>query len=110
MNPTWMIALGTVIYSLYAWLTFKPELKVSAYLMPIGLSLALIGNLLWILLAKSTQEPAKLIMYGMMWDTMITLSFLLVPMMFFGVRFTLVGGVGCALVVVGLLMMKLGTI
>jgi multidrug transporter EmrE-like cation transporter len=110
MNPTWMIVLGTIIYSLYAWLTFKPELKVSNYLMPFGLGLALIGNLLWILLAKSTHEPAKLIVYGMVWDTMITLSFLLVPMMFFGVRFTLVSGVGCGFVVLGLLMMKLGTV
>jgi len=110
MNPMWMLILGTIVYSAYAWLTFKPELKVSAYLIPIGLSLAVFGNLLWILLARSTHDPAKLIVYGMLWDTMITLAFLLVPMMFFGVRFTAIGGVGCGLVVVGLLMMKLGTV
>lgn len=110
MNPTLMLVLGTVVYSAYAWLTFKPELKVSAYLLPIGLSLAVVGNLLWILLARSTQEPGKLIVYGMAWDAMITLSFLLVPIMFFGVRFTVVSGVGCGLVGLGLLMMKLGTV
>lgn len=110
MNPTWMLIIGAVVYSVYAWLTFKPELKVSAYLMPIGLALALVGNALWIMLARSTDDSARLIVYGMMWDAMITLSFLLVPMIFFGVRFTAVSGIGCGLVVVGLLMMKLGTV
>ena len=110
MNPTWMLVLGTMVYSSYAWLTFKPEMKVSAYLLPIGISLAVVGNLLWILLARSTVDLSRLIVYGMLWDTMITLSFLLVPVVFFGVRFTVIGGVGCGLVGVGLLMMKLGTV
>jgi drug/metabolite transporter (DMT)-like permease len=45
----------------------------------------------------------------MLWDSMITLSFILVPIIFFGVRFNFVSGVGCALVLAGLTLMKLGT-
>lgn len=110
MNPALMLVIGTITYSVYAWLTFKPELKMSMYLIPTALCLAIFGNLLWILLAKSTESPAKLIIYGMAWDTMITLSFLLVPIVFFGVRFSPVAGLGCTMVVVGLLIMKLGSV
>lgn len=109
MNPISMLILGTFIYSTYAWLTFAPSMKMSALLLPLGIMMAVAGNLLWILMARSTQEPAILVYYGMLWDTMITLSFIIVPIVFFGVRFTPFSGLGCVLVLIGLTMMKLGS-
>jgi drug/metabolite transporter (DMT)-like permease len=109
MNPTSMLAIGTLIYTIYAWLTFSPSMKASSYLIPLGISMAIAGNYLWITMARSIQQPAELVYYGMLWDSMITLSFILVPIVFFGVRFNLVSGIGCGLVLVGLTLMKMGT-
>jgi drug/metabolite transporter (DMT)-like permease len=109
MNPTLMLIIGTIIYMAYAWLTFAPSMKMSPYLMPFGIGMAVAGNFLWIMMARSIQQPMVLVYYGMLWDTMITLSFILVPVVFFGIRFTLISGLGCLLVLIGLTFMKLGT-
>jgi drug/metabolite transporter (DMT)-like permease len=109
MNPMLMLAIGTVIYTSYAWLTFAPSMKASSYLIPLGITMAIAGNFLWIMMARSIHQPAALVYYGMLWDSMITISFILVPIIFFGVRFNFVSGIGCTLVLVGLTLMKLGT-
>jgi drug/metabolite transporter (DMT)-like permease len=109
MNPTLMLGIGALIYVFYAWLTFSPSMKTSEYLMPLAIAMAIAGNLLWIKMARSIQEPAALVYYGMLWDSMITVSFIVVPIIFFGVRFNVISGFGCVLVLAGLTMMKLGT-
>lgn len=109
MNPIWIIGLATIVYSAYAWITFNPALKTFAYLVPLGLLLAVIGNWAWISIARSIQEPSELVIYGMLWDAMITLTFVMVPVLFFGVRFNVVSGLGCGLVLIGLTLMKIGT-
>jgi len=109
MNPTLMLAIGTLIYTFYAWLTFSPSMKMSSYLIPLGIGMAVAGNFLWIMMARSIHQPAVLVYYGMLWDSMITVSFILVPIVFFGVRFNLISGIGCGLVLAGLTLMKLGT-
>lgn len=103
-----ILVLGAAIYGSYAWVTFNPSFKDSWYLVPVGLVLAIMGNLLWILIAKRTSSPAELTVYGMAWDTMITVSFVLVPVVLFGVRFSGVSGLGLILAILGIFLMKVG--
>lgn len=103
-----MLMLGAAIYGSYAWVTFNPSFKDSWFLVPAGLALAIMGNLLWILIAKKTPNPADLTVYGMAWDAMITVSFVLVPVVLFGVRFSGTSGLGLILAILGIFLMKIG--
>lgn len=104
------LIVGAIIYCVYAWLTFNPSLKQSGYLVPAGITLAMAGNLLWIFLAKSTADPARLTIYAMAWDTMVTVSFVLVPVVLFGIRFSITSCLGLILAVLGIFLMKIGSV
>lgn len=98
-----------VIYGLYSWLVFNPALKTKPWIIYAGLGCALVGNLLWVLLARATIDNGRLIYYGLWWDTLITASTFLIPVLCYGIRFSGTALIGLAVTIVGLLLMKYGT-
>jgi len=103
-----LMVLGTLVYGAYAWLTFNPGVRASGYVVPVGLCFAMVGNFLWLTIVDNTGDITRLAYYGLVWDSIVTASFILVPVVFFGVRFTPVSLGGCLMVLVGLVVMKIG--
>jgi len=104
-----LMLLGMLVYGAYAWVSFSPSVRASGLVVPVGLSFAFVGNLLWLSIVVRTDDTATLTYYGLVWDSIVTASFVLVPVLLFGVRFTAVSAVGCLMVLVGLTIMKIGT-
>lgn len=103
-----MFLIGTAIYLLYAWIVYNPTLRESGAYIPLGLTVALAGNLIWLFIAKATPTNS-LAFYALMWDTMVTLTFIVIPVAFFGMRLGLLSIAGFMLTIAGLAMMKYGS-
>lgn len=105
-----MFIIGAIIYGTYTWMVFEPSIRNSKYLIPLGLLVALIGNIVWLLLARDIKDNKQLMLYGLIWDMMITASFLVVPIVFFNVRLNFMSAIGCLIAVAGIVIMKLSSL
>lgn len=104
-----MFALGVIIYVIYALVVFNPTFKTSSWYVWLGLLIALLGNLVWMLIAKSSDNSNQMMFYALLWDSMVVMSFVLVPVFAYGVKLSLVTIIGIATTTLGLIVMKLGS-
>ena len=91
--------------SIIASLPFT-RLNQSNYLYLVGLVLALISNATWLSLTR-VADKIELARLGLVWDGLLTLCYVLIPVLL-GARFSLQMGLGVVLIVVGLTIVKGG--
>lgn len=100
--------LGLLFYSLAVALSYNETVKASWYYFPVGILIGMITNFLWFWIAKQISDKSIIIKYGFYWDTMIVLTYALIPMLFFGVRLSSMTEIGIALIAIGIILTKLG--
>lgn len=74
-----------------------------------GLLIAIAGNLLWLIFSKYTTDTKTIFLGGIAWDSLIALTLLATPFVFYGFKLDKVGVLGFVFVVVGMVIMKLST-
>lgn len=97
---------GCLSYCAAVAVSYTPALKNSRYYTPIGLAVGMLANLFWLSIARSTNDSNQILLLGFYWDAMLTLTYLLVPIMFYDARLTLTSGAGIALMVAGFILTK----
>lgn len=99
--------IGGIVYLGSATLVYQNELKQHPWLyFGIGLTLALVANLMWLSIAKHTENASQLYLYGFWWDSLIIGSYALVPVLFYGVRPAPTSIIGIILILVGIYLTK----
>lgn len=99
--------IGMLMYVAIAYASYSETFKASNWFYPVGVITAIVANLTWLWISKTEPDPAKILIKGLYWDSMLTAIYLVVPILMFGVRLTLVQGLGLGLVVAGLVVVKL---
>lgn len=94
----------TIINIIFSYLS---SWKNSIFYYPIGITVALIVNLLWFKIAREVLDNNSLYRYGVVWDVLIALSWLLIPVLFFGIKLTKTNVTGLVLLVIGIVMIHL---
>lgn len=97
---------GFALYCLSVALSYSDKAKASAWYYPLGLALAFAANYLWLYIAKTTPEKSQIYLAGLLWDSMIVGCYVLIPVLFYGVRFGFLTALGICLVVSGLILTK----
>lgn len=95
------------LYALSAYISFHPLIKKQWYFLYLGLSVSLVCNLIWLHIAKTTENVSKLTVYGLYWDSLITFCFLAVPFFFFEVQFNYKQLIGIMFILLGIGITKL---
>jgi hypothetical protein len=112
MNPkiTAILFAIFVTYSLYTYLGYNESLRGSRYFMLMGLSLALVSNLLWLLGVKLLNSSQPIFWFALGFDIVVTVCSLYIPILMSKVRFNGYTWLGVAFIITGLLVIKnLGT-
>lgn len=99
--------IGFCMYFGLASISYNSKIKSLSYYYLIGIAFAIVSNFLWLYLAKREVDPSKLVILGLIWDTMLTLTYLVVPFLFYGAVLNKVQLVGLVLTVVGLVLVKI---
>jgi drug/metabolite transporter (DMT)-like permease len=98
---------GLVLYSAMAFASYHPALKASPWFFPVGIGSAVVANFIWFSMAKADPVSSSLMIKGLIWDAVLMLCYLIIPIIFFEAKFTPVQAVGVGLTVIGLFLTKL---
>lgn len=100
--------IGFIVYSLAVVLSYSDRLKNTSWVFfSLGLVLAVIANVLWLWIARTTQIPSELYIRALVWDSMIVGTYTLVPIMMLGVRLSSTAIIGIFIIIVGIAITKL---
>lgn len=102
-----MFLLGAAAYGFTAFISYHDTIKAHWTYFPLGLFLSVLANFGWLKIAKVTESKNDIVVYGAFWDSMIVMVFLMIPLLWFGVRLTTKDSIGLALIISGILVMKL---
>ena len=99
--------LGCLLYSCMAYLSYSSFLKNSPYYFVYGVTMAALVNALWFAIAKAEVNASTLMLKGLYWDVMLTATYLVVPLLIFNAKVTLMQGLGIAFIVAGVFLTKM---
>ena len=100
--------VGMAVYISSVLVSYSTSLKQTNWYFPIGLSLAIVANTMWLYIAKHSSVKDDLYVRGLVWDAMIVSAYVIVPLIWYGVRPTGYTLAGCIFIVIGLILTKLG--
>lgn len=100
-------AFGFMLYVLMACCSYNETIKSSQWFFPLGIACAVFSNYLWLSIAKADPNSSSLMIKGLIWDVMLMLVYLIIPLLFFNAKFTTIQAVGVGLTLIGLVLTKI---
>lgn len=101
-----LVSINTVLYGLYCYLGYIDSIKELSWFVPICLLIVLVGNDLWLFYVKTISDTSTIFISGIIWDALLTSSFVLVPYIFFNVKLGRTSLLGLLICIVGLALLK----
>ncbi len=62
--------------------------------------------MIWYMVLKKTQGPSQIYLIGVIWDVVITVVYLLIPIAFFNLNFSIKQVIGIFLALTGIFLIK----
>lgn len=87
--------------------SYSNTFKQTAWYYPVGIMAAIIANLIWLWISKLDSNPSSLAIKGLYWDSMLTITYMAVPLLFFGAKLNNYQISGLLLIFLGLVLTKL---
>lgn len=101
-----ILVLIFLTYSAYTYLGYHEGLRNSRYFFVIGLSLAIVSNLSWMMGVRILNAPQSIFWLAIGFDIIVTTCSLYVPIVLSKVKFNSFTWLGIGLIVGGLLIIK----
>lgn len=98
--------LAVIFFCFSAFICYNNEVRNSKYFIFLGLILGNLTSFLWFYLAKMLQEKEKIYFASVIWDVLLFLVFILIPIFFFEVKLNKYCILGLTMIVLGLLLFK----
>ena len=100
---SYLFALTAIVYSAYAYLPFMNLAAKTHY--AVAIFLAVMGSLIWVTISR-TVEKNQIVFNGAIFDSIITICFLVIPFIFAGSDLTPKQMVGIGVLLVGMALIK----
>lgn len=111
MISSWFIGfiffLNIVLYSAYCYISYSVQFKEKIWFVPLLLFLSLSANFLWILIVKMTKNNDEVFFYGLVWDFLMYLPFILIPIFLFNINLNAMKILGLCLILIGTIIFKI---
>ena len=104
----WFTFIGALLFYLAgAFIAYDTAIKASPWFLPVGITIGIGSNLIWLYVTKLTLDNKQLFLYGLIWDVMMMAAYIVIPLTLFDVVLDWKQIVGTILVVAGLILTKL---
>lgn len=101
-----ILVLIFITYSAYTYLGYHEGMRNSRYFFAVGLSLAIVSNLAWMMGVRILDAPQSIFWLAIGFDIIVTTCSLYVPILLSKVKFNSFTWLGIGLIVGGLLIIK----
>ena len=98
--------MALLSYSSYNYISYQEVIRQHKFFYLFGLSLAIVSNLLWLYGVKSLNNKVHIFWLGITFDVIVTATSILIPVIFFDLRFNKVIWLGIGLILIGLFVIK----
>lgn len=102
----WLFLMGFMSFVAGSVISYLPAAKASPYYMLMWILPVAMGTIGWALVTKGEPNSSKLLVLGMYWDTLMQVTYLLIPVVIFSARLTLFQTAGIGLIFAGLFMIR----
>ena len=99
--------IGFLLYSTSSFISVSKLVQSSRLFLPIGLTLALINNFIWLNIARAETNPSQVLIKALYWDCVVIAAGLMIPLCFFGASLTGKQAAGVLLIIAGLILTKI---
>lgn len=99
--------IGLLAYAALAHLSYSEFKTTGTPYYLTGLGIALLANACWLWIARMEPNASKLVFKALAWDVMLTLTYLVIPILFFSVRLTPSQIFGVILIFAGIILTKI---
>jgi multidrug transporter EmrE-like cation transporter len=99
-------ATGFLTYLGLATASYSKSFQASRWYLPVGIAAAVLANFIWLSIARSEPSASSLVIKGLIWDVILTGTYLLVPILWFGAALTNLQCVGIGFVILGIILTK----
>lgn len=86
--------------------SYHPIFKASSYYYWTSLAIATVTSFSWAYVARHTENSSKLVVYGLYWDVIMTVTYLVVPVVIFHARMSIIQWIGVSLIMAGIILTK----
>lgn len=98
--------LALISYGSYNYISYHPAIRSHQYFYLFGLSLALFSNLLWLYGVRYLNNKDHIFWLGISFDIIVTATSIIIPILFFDLKFNRFVWLGIVLLLIGLLIIK----
>lgn len=104
----WLILfVAMVFYCISLFLCYCQDIRSSWYYVPLALSIGICTSLMWILSVKVIDNKERIFFFSLCWEFLVVFIDCLIPLVFFGINANKYIVIGAAIVVAGLVVMKI---
>lgn len=103
------LIVGCSPFVLMAYLAYDDTRRNSNYFIPVSLACGMVTETVWAIAARYIGNNFDIYVFDLCWDTLLTLIFILVPIVCCNMRFNWIETAGIVMVGIGLLVLKFGS-
>ena len=104
----WLVlVIATILYCICAYITYQEEVRKQWWFIPFGVLLGTTLATMWFLTIRYIGDKQRIYVFSLFWDTIMWSIYYILPAVFFGVKLNSWTSFGLALIVAGLLVVKL---
>ena len=108
--PLFAVAIALVIicygaFSVVSYDTYFDSRPVLAY--TISIAAAVVATAMWLYLVRTYSEKKDIFVLNTVWDVVVSLITILVPLFMYNIKMDMKTVIGCVLAIVGILITKL---
>lgn len=97
---------GFIVYFFMAYISYHEGIKNSKYYFLLGMLVAVVASFVWLYVAKMETNSSRLLVKSFFWDSMVTIIYVLVPVIAFNAKINFTQGLGFLIVCAGLIVIK----
>lgn len=107
MNIALIYIIGLAIYSAAVVASYSEKIRMSNWFIPANMAAGLMTAYLWGSVVRQTNDNNQIYVRALWWDSMIVLTFALMPLTF-GIKMNTVSAIGVLLIIIGIIITKIG--
>ena len=110
MIPLSSLIFATLVCAVYTFLIYANWFKNLSFFYLAVVVLGIGMSIPWGIIVRYTSTKESLFLYSISWDVMVTIVSLVIPIYFYGVKFSFNNWIGIGLILAGIFTLKISNI